>query len=425
MSKSIKPVGEQSAETPPPKFRLKIVGIGGAGCNTVAHIAAIRQERTRWLAGVDLAAVNTDALTLESAEGVEKIQIGGPLTHGLGAGGDQEIGTRAAQQANERLTTAVDNADVVFLAAGLGGGTGGGATPVVARLAKDKGALVLAFVALPFGFEGERRRQQATMALEQLKTQADAVICVPNDKLFRIVGEQATAAEAFRKCDEIIGSGAQALWQLLSRKGLINVDFAALRMTLGGKHGEGFFSTGIGEGQQKARDAIKALQDNPLLDGGQALARSEAVLVSILGGPDLTLTDVQRTVEPISKLAPRAHLIMGAAIDEDYREKLAVTVIAAASTARPSSPLAAGKTTVQTVVVRPGQHATQPPPAPPAPEVEPVNVRAKKERAQPKQETLPLDNITRGRFDKSEPTLYDGQDLDVPTFLRRGVRMNA
>ncbi len=403
--------------TLPPKVRVKIVGVGGAGGNTITHIAAARQTQTRWLAGVELVAVNTDAAALESVTGAETLQIGAPLTHGLGAGGDQEIGARAAQQDAERLTAAVENADVIFLMAGLGGGTGGGAAPVVARLAREKGALVLAFVALPFSFEGERRRQQATLALEQLKAQADAVIGIPNDKLFRIVGEQATAAEAFHKCDELIGSGAQALWQLLARKGLINLDFAALRMTLGGKHGDGFFSTGLGEGQHKAREAVRALQENPLLDGGQALARSETVLISILGGPDLTLTDVQRTVEPISRLAPRAHVIMGAAIDDEFRGKLAVTVIAATGAAR-SVP---GKPAVQTVVVRPGQPAA-PAPQPPR-KIQTVDVQVKNARTQLKQETLPLDNVSRGRFDKSEPTIYDGQDLDVPTFLRRGIRL--
>lgn len=409
------------APTPTPRFRFKILGVGGAGGNTIQQIATLRQQQPRWLAGVDLVAINTDTVALESVTGANKLPIGATLTHGLGTGGDQEIGARAAQQDQERLTAVVAHADIVFLTAGLGGGTGGGAAPVIARLAKDQGALVLAFVALPFGFEGERRRQQAALALEQLKAQADAVIAIPNDKLFRVVGEQATAVEAFRKCDEIIGSGAQALWQLLSRKGLINLDFAAVRSTLGGKNGEGFFSTGLGEGTQKAREAVRALQENPVLDGGQALARSEAVLISVLGGPDLTLADVQRTVEPIAKLAPRAHVIMGAATDEQYRGKLAVTVIAAAGASRP----AAGKLTVQTVLVRPGSQTSAPASVGPQPVVETVDVRAKKKAGQAKQETLPLDTITRGRFDKSEPTLHNGQDLDVPTFLRRGVRIQT
>ena len=162
-------------------FRLKILGIGGAGCNTVAHIA-----KAELLPGVELVAVNTDAQALADSPVPERIQIGAALTHGLGAGGDSDIGQRAAQQDGERLEAVVQGANVVFITAGLGGGTGGGAAPIVAKAAREQNALVLAFVALPFSFEGDRRRQQALAQLEQLKGQADAVICIPNDKLFKI-----------------------------------------------------------------------------------------------------------------------------------------------------------------------------------------------------------------------------------------------
>ena len=302
--------------------------------------------------------------------------------------------------------------------------------------------MVLAFVALPFSFEGDRRKQQALSGLEQLRAQADAVVCIPNDKIFRIAGAEASVVDAFKSADETIMVGVQAVWQLLSRKGLINLDFADLRTTLGSRHCDGLFSYGQGEGTNKARDAVKALLDNPLLDSGDVLAKAEGVLVSILGGPDLTLADVQKTVEPISRLAGRAHVIMGAAIDESYRGKVMVTVIAAAnilprriaSQSTPAKPVlphravesmtpqtSARPVTVSAPAMAAVASAAKMAVVEDAPKPEPV--LAQKAPTKPKQETLPLEGVSRGRFDKSEPTLYNGEDLDVPTFLRRAVSL--
>ena len=402
------------------------------------------------LTGVDLIAIHTDLQALNTVDATEKIhhdlsviQIGAAVVHGMGTGGDVELGARAAQHDNERLAAAARHVDVAFIIAGLGGGTGGGAAPVLARLAKHEGALVLAFVTLPFGFEGERRRQQALASLDQLKMHADAVICIPNDRLFKLVGENASAVEAFARGNEAIAGGAQAVWQLLSRRGLINLDFADLRATLGAKRLDGLFSHGEGSGSEKAKDAVKMLLENPLLDT-EALARAEGVLVSILGGPELTLVDVQKAVEPISRVAIRAHVIMGAAMDETMRDKLTVTLIAGVATVphRAALPLAyktvpgrarpgevganrsvkpvpgsiaapSGVLAAAPAAFAPAARATSP--------TVPATTAAPKKEA--KQETLPLDNVSHGRFDKSEPTLYDGENLDVPTFLRRGVSL--
>jgi cell division protein FtsZ len=387
--------------TPPPDLRLKILGIGGAGGNAVAQIAGT-------LAGVETIAINPDLQALASVTGTEKLQIGSSVTHGLGAGGEVEVGARAAQQDTERLEAVLHNTNLVFLVAGLGGGTGTGASPVIARIAKEQGAMVLAFVAMPFGFEGERRRQQAQAGLEQLRAQADAVICIPNDKLQRLAGDDATAVDVFRAGNDIIATGVRAIWQLLSRKGLINLDFADVRTALGGRHGDGIFSFGEGK---TAEEAVAALLKNPLLDGGEILARADAVLVSVLGGADMTVADVQRAVEPISRLANRAQVIMGAAIDETHRDRLSVTIIASANV------------TPRRVAQTPGGRATIGRPGAPRPAAAPSAVPAKKEVPQAKQESLPLEGITRGRFDKSEPTLHNGEDLDVPTFIRRGVSL--
>ena len=427
----------EKKSVPGQRIRLKIFGVGGAGGHTVSQIAEARSRGNHTLEGVDLVAINTDLQALYEINGAEKLQIGAAVTHGLGAGGEPEIGARAAQNDAERIEALAQGANVVFIAAGLGGGTSTGASPIIARIAKEQGALVLAFVALPFSFEGERRKQQALSGMEQLKAQADAVICIPNDKMFRIAGADSSVVDAFRRADENFILGVQAVWQLLSRKGLINLDFADLRATLGSKHCDGLFSFGQGVGANKAREAVKALLENPLLDGGDVLAKAEGVLVSVLGGPDLTLADVQKTVEPISRLANRAHIIMGAAIDEVYRGKLAVTVIAAANIL-PRRVVAQPAATKPLTFPRPGDAAlsrnprTSPTPIPSsptsptpkpvaeeAPRPEPATVR--KSSAKPKQETLPLEGVSRGRFDKSEPTLYNGEDLDVPTFIRRGI----
>ena len=429
----------EKKSTPGQKIRLKIFGVGGAGCHVISQIAQSRSQADHLLEGVDLIAINTDVQALNEITGAETLQIGAAVTHGLGTGGEPDIGARAAQNDAERIEALAQGADVAFIMTGLGGGTGTGASPTIARIAKEQGALVLAFVALPFSFEGDRRKQQALSGLEQLKAQADAVICIPNDKIVRIAGADSSVVDAFKRADETVMVGVQAIWQLLSRKGLINLNFADLRATLGSKHCDGLFSFGQAEGTNRARDAVKALLDNPLLDSGDVLAKAEGVLVSILGGPDLTLADVQKTVEPISRLANRAHVIMGAAIDEAYRGKLSVTVIAAANilprrivpqpvTAKPPLPHRPVEST-QPHAPRPVSTSTPPvpvssapkPAAEEAPKLEPVV--AQKSTSKPKQETLPLEGVSRGRFDKSEPTLYNGEDLDVPTFLRRSVSL--
>ena len=396
----------------PRHVRLKLVGIGGAGGNAVQALAG----NPTALVGIELLAINTDTQALDAVAGAEKLPIGAAITHGLGAGGDPELGARAAQQDTDPIRAALQHADIVFLVAGLGGGTGTGASPLVARLAKEQGALVLAFAALPFAFEGKRRADQAALGLDHLKAAADAVICLPNDRLFKALGGEVTATEAFARGNQIIADGVQALWQLLSRKGLINLDFADLRATLGGKHAEGLFAHGEAAGPDRVREAVKQLLENPLFDADETLARAEGVLVSILGGADLTLTDVQRIVEPISKLAHRAQVIMGAAIDEAYREKLAVTVIASTGSATRRFPAARPSPTRPVpVAVKTAE------PEPLALTGDPAPIVAGK--AAPKQEDLPLQPVSRGRFSESEPTLVNGEDLDVPTFVRRGIRL--
>ncbi len=408
-------------------FRLKILGVGGAGGNAIRHISAAREEAAHLLDGATLLAVNTDLQSLETLPAAQRLQIGANITHGLGAGGDPELGARAARVDLERIEHAVQHADAVFVAAGLGGGTGGGAAPLVARLAREQGALVIGFVSLPFGFEGERRRQTAAACLEELKTQADAVICVPNDRLLKLADPGASALDVFKRCDGMIATAAQAVWQLMSRKGLINLDFASLRSTLQNRHSEGVFACGEGAGPDRVTTAVEQLLNHPLLDEDHALGRTDGLLVSILGGPDLTLSEVQEAVDPITRVAQRAHVMIGAAIDEAYRERISVTVIAA-SNRQPRKPVQ------RTPVTVPQEDNAAPEPAAEQPAAEqPADAAAANETAgaavaksvtAPHQEVLALDHVSRGRFDQSEPTIHEGQDLDVPTFLRQGATVN-
>lgn len=429
------------------KVRIKLFGVGGAGGNAVTHIAQTRETRVQWLTQLDLVAVNTDLQALDAALATEKIQIGAEVTHGLGAGGDPELGARAAQHEATVLSAACRDLDVAFIMAGMGGGTGTGASAVLARVAKQQGALVLALVTMPFGFEGDRRRQQAVDGLEELRGHADAVICVPNDRLFKVLGEGASVLEAFQRGNEFMATGVQAVWQLLARKGLINLDFADLRATLNAKHSDGLLSHGEAEGADRARNAVKAMLENPLFDGHETLARADSVLVSILGGTDLALGDVQKAMEPITRQAPKAHIIMGAAMDEAYIGKLSVTMIAASQatqrkSATPTNSViltTTGKATVTTpangTVHRKhvpangnGGGVALPNKTVPATAVSAMgsSTPAKTKDAPPsaKQETLPLQTASRGRFDKTEPTLHNGQDLDVPTFIRKGIALS-
>jgi cell division protein FtsZ len=408
------PIPEPPPQTEAPAesqktFRLKVFGVGGAGCNAADTILRVAAEE---LDGVEFFALNTDAQALDACQCAEKIQIGATVTRGLSAGGDTGAGEKAALESGDAIGKAIRGADIVFLLTGLGGGTGTGAAPVVARLAKEHGSLVLVFAILPFSFEGERRKQQASTGLDALKAQADAVICFPNDKLFQFAGENTPVQEAFQHCNELMAEGVRAIWRLLTRRGLVNLDFADLRNVIEAKHCEGVIGTGAGEGKERIADAVKSLLASPFLSNGEALGAADGVLVSISGGKDLTLAAVQRVMEPITKAAnPRAKIALGAAIDPSANGKLSITLIASQrfSKEKPRAAVVGGKI----VPASPQRIAVPSTPAP----------AASTKKSAPKQEQLQLEAPSRGRFEKSAPTLYEGEDLDVPTFIRRGIRL--
>ena len=429
-------------------FSIKVLGVGGAGCNAVNHLA--RES----FAGVSFAVMTTDAPALAQSPVPAKLNLGAKSTRGLGAGGDPERGRAAAEEDAAHIRALCEGADVVFVVAGLGGGTGTGAGPVVARVAKETGALVLSIVMLPFDCEGSRRARQAQLGLHELKGAADGVICLPNQKVFKLIDENTSLLEAFHITNELVAQGVRGIWRLLSRPGLINVDFADLCSVTRGKHAESCLVTAEAQGENRSREVMEKIMGHPLIEGGLVLADSAAVLVCIAAGRGLAMAEVNRIMEQINRQCEHAHIILGAAIDEELGEKLLVTLVASRrgnaecgarnaesqqgagrnAESLASSAYSSGVELEMPVTGSPSMSKPVSRFIAPAPESTPDKTdwllaqqggsRGRKGSSRMKQGQLPLEIISRGRFEKSEPTIYHGQDLDVPTYIRRGVALN-
>ncbi len=302
-------------------------GVGGAGGNAIDYMA--RQD----FAGVQFTAVNTDAQALAMLAVTEKMTLGVKLTRGLGTGGDPEMGRMAAEEDAAQLRALCAGADIVCVVAGLGGGTGTGAGPVVARLAKECGALVLGIVTLPFEFEGGRRGRQALLGLRDLKNEADGVICLPNQKVFQLIDENTSVNEALKITNELLAQGVRGIWRLLTQTGMINVDFNDLCAVLRDRHEESSLATVEASGENRSHEIVEKLLAHPFLEG-QVLAEADAVLVSLAGGPDMTMAEVNRVMEQINRHCENAHIIMGAGITGEFAGRLSVTLVASRQKAR-------------------------------------------------------------------------------------------
>jgi cell division protein FtsZ len=413
---------------PPRTFRIKVFGVGGAGCNAVNHIARSPFE------SVEFIALNTDAAAMRTLELPKKIVLGEKVTRGMGAGGDPERGRAAAEEDEARLRELCADTDVIFIAAGMGGGTGTGASPVLARVARESGALVLGLLILPFEWEGGRRQRQAQLGLHEMKAASDGVICLPNQKLFKLIDEKTSLVETFAMTHDLLAQGVRGIWRMLMRPGLINVDFADLCSVTRGRHSENSLAMAEATGENRARDLVEKLLKHPLLDGGQALSDAGSVLVSIVGGLDLTMAEVNRVMQQISRHCESAHIIMGAAVEESSAGRLAVTVVASrrGPVAREDESHSAAPEAEKPLLD--AEATPRPPsrfvaPAPPstvetAEKLMQSGARGRKKLSKMRQGQLPLEIISKGRFEKSEPTIYQGQDLDMPTYLRRGMPLN-
>ena len=299
---------------------IKVVGVGGGGNN------AVNRMIDAGLRGVEFIAVNTDAQALQMSKSSQKIQLGIKLTKGLGSGGNPDVGEKAAEESREEIIQALRGADMVFVTCGMGGGTGTGAAPIVAEVAKELGALTVGVVTKPFSFEGRKRSQQAENGVELLKSKVDTLITIPNDRLLQVIEKNTPMIEAFRIADDILRQGVQGISDLIAVPGLINLDFADVVAAMKDT-GSALMGIGIASGDNRATEAVKSAISSPLLE--TSIEGARRVLLNITGGTGLGLFEVNEAAEIITQVAdPEANIIFGTAVDESMEQEIRVTVIA-------------------------------------------------------------------------------------------------
>jgi len=300
--------------------RIKVIGVGGGGGNAVNRMIASE------VTGVEFWAVNTDAQALLQSAAAKRFQKGQKLTRGLGAGGNPAIGQKAAEESRDEIAHALEGADLVFITAGMGGGTGTGAAPIIAEVAKEAGALTVGVVTRPFNFEGRRRTQQAEEGIQALQSRVDTLIIIPNDKLLTVISEQTPMQEAFRVADDILRQGVQGISDIITIPGLVNVDFADIRAVMADA-GSALMGIGMGSGKSRAREAAMTAISSPLLES--SIEGANGVVFNITGGPDMTLHEVNAAAETIYEVVDQnANIIFGAVIDEKMEGEIRITVIA-------------------------------------------------------------------------------------------------
>lgn len=303
-----------------PVARIKVVGVGGGGGNALNRM--IRSN----IKGIEFIAVNTDAQALYHSEATTKINIGKATTRGLGAGSHPEVGKQAAEESSEEIKQAIDGADMLFITCGLGGGTGTGAAPVIAEIARDLGILSVAVVTKPFSFEGHRRKTQSEEGLENLKNKVDTMIVIPNDKILSLIDKKTPLTEAFTVVDDVLRQGVQGISDLITVHGMINVDFADVRAIMENA-GSALMGIGYGTGENRAQEAAKAAIDSPLLE--LDIHGAKGILFNITGGTDLAMFEVDEAARIITEAAdPEANIIFGAVVNDSYTGEIKITVVA-------------------------------------------------------------------------------------------------
>ena len=299
---------------------IKVVGVGGGGGN------AINRMIEAGLQGVEFISMNTDAQALSISKAPRRVQLGEKLTKGLGAGSNPEVGEKAAEESREQIREALEGADMVFITAGMGGGTGTGGAPVVAQIAREVDALTVAVVTRPFTFEGRRRAQQAEAGIEKLEAQVDTLITIPNDRLLQVVEKKTSIQDAFRVADDVLRQGVQGISDLIIVPGLINLDFADVKAIMSSA-GSALMGSGVGTGEERAIEAARKAIASPLLEA--SIEGAKGILFNITGSDNLGLHEVNAAAEIIAEAAdPEANIIFGAVIDEEMKDEVRVTVIA-------------------------------------------------------------------------------------------------
>ena len=301
--------------------KLKVVGVGGAGGNAINHMVDAN------LLGVDFISINTDAQALDTSKASNRLQIGSRVTKGLGAGANPEIGRRAIEEDRELVADALKGADMVFVTAGMGGGTGTGAAPIIAEIAKEQGALTVAVITKPFDFEGKKRMARASNGIEELKERVDTLIAIPNQRLLAIVNKETKLTDAFKIADEVLLQATRGISDLITLSGIVNVDFADVR-TVMAEMGDALMGTGYCKGEGKATHAANSAICSPLLEE-ISIAGARGVLVNITGGKDLTLFEINEAISIIHETAGvDANIIFGAVVDQSLKDEIKITVIA-------------------------------------------------------------------------------------------------
>jgi cell division protein FtsZ len=389
--------------------RIKVIGVGGGGGNAINTMVAARLE------GVEFIAANTDVQALAANRASVKIQLGRSASRGLGAGANPDVGRQAALEERDAITAALEGADMVFVTAGMGGGTGTGGAPVVADVAKASGALTVGVVTRPFLFEGNKRRKHAEQGLAELKDAVDTLIVIPNQRLLSVAGENMSLADAFKRADEVLLHAVQGISDIITVHGLVNVDFADVR-TIMSEKGMALMGTGRSSGERRSVEAMQAAISSPLLED-VTLDGATGLLVNITGGPNLTLREVDEAVSMAQSAAdPDANIIFGSVVDESLGDEVRITVIATGFQPREvdgrrPAPRAAPVVQAQPAVVK----AVLPPPLPRA---EPIRL------AHPVAPAVAVQAVTAARAvrrDVGKP--LDSEDqYDIPAFLRKNHR---
>lgn len=309
--------------------QIKVIGVGGGGCNAVNRMIEAGMK------GVTFMAINTDKQAHTGAKAETKLQIGEKLTKGLGAGGNPEVGQKSAEENLEDLAKFMNGSDMVFITAGMGGGTGTGAAPIIAKVAKDQGILTVGVVTKPFGFEGSKRRTHAELGIKFLKKYVDSLVVVPNDKLLSVADKNMTMIQAFNMADEVLKQGVQGISDLIAEAGMINLDFADVKTVMSDR-GIAHMGVGRGKGEDRVSEAVKAAIESPLLE--TSIAGAKAVLLNITGGYDLGMLEVNEAADQIEKAADKdAIVIFGTSVKEEMQDEIIITVIATGFEDRPSN----------------------------------------------------------------------------------------
>ena len=455
---------ERMAEVIP----IKIVSVGGAGLNALDRIVLDGLERA------DVVAINTDVNSLTSSVATRKVQLGRSVSRGLGAGGDPDVGYQAALESADEIREALADASVIFICAGLGGGTGSGAAPYIAHAAREAGALVIAFATLPFGFEGKRRNVQAREALARLSEFAHAVVCFENDQMGDLSSPQSGLHQAFAMADITISQSVRSIVNLIQQPGLIRIGFDDLLAALNTRNSRCLFGYGESDSDNRAHEALTQALKNPLMDRGRMLADATHVLVQVAGGPGMTLSEVEILMQELGRhVSDQTQILFGAVVDARLGDRLSVTIISslaaedeAVSMQTPPAPNSAAavpavrehyEAAATESEIQPEEPAvevgsleeTAPFEEPVTAEIEPLvtttrngepehAMSTQQEKSVPwneekapaekpvtpaKQEVMQFEPVTRGRFEKSEPTIIEGEDLDVPTYLRKHIKV--